>query len=306
MRRPQLILFVTLVFGLHPLLARQETHGPQPQNPKVEGHRGAAGLMPQNTLEAMIEAVKLGVNTLEFDLQISKDRKVILAHDAHINPKYTLSTQGGEIPEEEAKRLIFCKMNYAEIKEYDIGSKYHDRFPDKKRFKASIPLASDVIDSVENFIQHNSLEPICYNIEIKSSKLKEENGLVYPYEEYADKVMEILLSKNLNDRLVIQSADPRCLNYLHKKYPNVRLSYLAVYKKDFETYMSKLNFVPEVYSPLYTMVDEALLKKCKSAGMKLITWTVDEEADIVKMIELGVDGIISNYPNRVLEQLANK
>lgn len=267
----------------------------------VEAHRGGAGYMPENTISAMLNGLRLGSNTLEFDLHLSKDGKVIVCHDAHFNASFTNKPNGSVLNEEEARKLIFYQMNYQDIAQYDTGSKKYARFPDQTKIKTNIPLVTDLIDSVEHFTVENQLSPVYYNIEIKSDKMKERRKEVPDYKYFADKVMQVLLSKNLGDRLLMQCFDPRCLNYLHKKYPQTRLVYLVENRDRFEKNMARLNFIPEVYSPDADLVDQSLVDRCKAAGMKVIPWTVDDEATIHKMIDLSVDGLISNYPDRVLK-----
>ncbi|MFV0553221.1 MAG: glycerophosphodiester phosphodiesterase family protein [Mangrovibacterium sp.] len=266
----------------------------------VQGHRGCAGLMPENTIASMIEAVKLGVNTLELDLQITKDGEVIVAHDAHINPKFTLDAKGKEISSEAAEKLIFKNMKYAQIKKYNTGSKAYPRFPEQAKMATGIPTVSALIDSVEAFVADNGLDPIYYNIEIKSSEAKEAKGLTIDYKEFADKSMAVLLSKNLGERLLVQSFDVRCLNYIHAQYPDVAQAYLVENEKSFADNMAKLDFVPSAFSPYFPMVNAELVATCQAKNMKLVPWTVDKPEDIQRMLDLGVDGIISNYPNRVL------
>ncbi len=118
-----------------------------------------------------------------------------------------------------------------------------------------------------------------------------------------DKCVKLLLSKHLDERLVVQCFDVRALNFMHEKYPELVLSYLVDAKAgDFEGYMSKLDFTPQWLSPHYSLVDEELVAKCREKGIRLVPWTVDEPEDIARMIELKVEAIISNYPDRVLEQ----
>ena len=140
-----------------------------------------------------------------------------------------------------------------------------------------------------------------YNIEIKSSASRD--GIYSPeYREFTDLAMAVLLSKGLGDRLLVQCFDTRTLKYLHECYPQVRLSYLVDAKSpDLAANLEGLGFVPEVYSPEFHMVTPEMLQQAHERGMRVVVWTVNEEADIQKMIELGVDGIISDYPDRVLK-----
>lgn len=268
----------------------------------VQAHRGGAGLMPENTIEAMKHALDMGVNTLELDLQVSKDGLVVVSHDPYFHPRYSIRPDGSYIQSSDPKEYIY-KMNYEDVTKYDVGSRESEVWPGKACFPAVKPLAGDLIDFVEAYTKEKGYSPVRYNIEIKS-KIGKGEGVSWPvYNEFVDKCVQLLLSKHLDDRLVVQCFDVRALNFMHEKYPELILSYLIDSKaKDFDTYMSKLNFTPQWLSPHYSLVDEALVAKCREKGIKLVPWTVDKPEDIARMIELGVEAIISNYPDRVLEQ----
>lgn len=267
----------------------------------VEAHRGGAGLMPENTIESMLNGVKLGSNTLELDLHITKDGQVIVCHDAYFNAGFTNKPDGTPLTEKEAEKLVFYHMNYAEIVKYDTGSRDYSRFPEQQKLSTHIPLVSALIDSVENYVAAHQLSPMFYNIEIKSDEEKEQQEQVPDYKTFTDAAMKVLLSKKLGERLLVQSFDTRTLSYLHEKYPGERLAYLVDNNNGFKINMEKLNFIPEVYSPYSKLVNRKLLENCHEAGIKVIPWTVDNEAGISKILDMQVDGIISNYPDRVLK-----
>lgn len=267
----------------------------------VAAHRGGAGLLPENTIPAMLNAVKLGVNTLELDLHLSADGKVIVVHDAHFNTGHTVSPEGKNLSETQAKKLYFYQLNYNEIAEYDVGSKKYPRFPDQQKISTHIPLLSDLIDSVENFTAQNGYGPMVYNIEIKASAELEKAGLVPRFDKFVEQAMQVLQAKNLGERLIMQSFDTRTLKYLHKHYPNTRISYLVENTNTVKANMQLLDFVPEIYSPYHPMVDQQLMNDCNALGMKVIPWTIDDTETIQKILQFEVDGIISNYPNRILK-----
>ncbi|MGD9929457.1 MAG: calcineurin-like phosphoesterase C-terminal domain-containing protein [Mangrovibacterium sp.] len=266
----------------------------------VQAHRGGTGLMPENTTEAMLNAVEMGVNTLELDLRITEDNQVIVAHDAYFKSAYTKKPDGTPLTETEAKGLVFYRMNYADIAQYDTGSSYYAKYPEQQKLKTYIPLLSALIDSVENYASNNNLGPVQYNIEIKSDESLELQKLIPEYKTFTDKAMEVLQRKKLGDRLLVQSFDTRTLNYLHNQYPGTRLAYLVANTETLEQNLAKLSFTPDVYSPNFISVNQSLIKICRDAGMKVVPWTVDDKTDIQRIIDMQVDGIISNYPNRVL------
>ena len=165
------------------------------------------------------------------------------------------------------------------------------------------PLANDLIDFVENYTKQNGLSPVRYNIEIKSKDAAGEGQNWPTYDRFVTECCKFLHSKQLDDRLVVQSFDVRALNYMHEKYPEFILSYLVdANAPDFDTYMGYLKFTPQWLSPHHTITDEALVQKCREKGIKLVPWTVDKPEDIQRILDLGVEAIISNYPDRVLMQ----
>ena len=253
----------------------------------VQAHRGGMGLMPANTIEAMKHALDLGVNTLELDLQLSRDGKVVVSHDSYI-------MDGG------SRKYLF-NLDYEEIRRYDIGSSPDPAWPERKCIAAGIPLLEELIDSVEAYTREKGYSPVRYNIEIKTEHSNGE-GVIRPiYHDFVDACARIFLSKHLDDRLVVQSFDHRALNFMNEKYPEFKLSYLvSVGSGDFDTFMSRLRFVPAWLSPHYSLVNEELVRKCREKGMRIVTWTVDAPQDMQRMIDLDVDAVITNYPDRLL------
>ncbi len=268
----------------------------------VQAHRGGAGLMPENTIEAMKHALDMGVNTLELDLQVSEDGQIVVSHDPYFHYSYAIRPDGSYIQKEDEKEYIY-QMPYSEVVKYDVGSRPSEVWPEKACIKTVKPLAEDLISFVEEYCKEKGYSPVRYNIEIKSKKGKGEGQIMPTYDEFATICCRFLASLYLGDRLVVQSFDVRALNYIHEKYPELVLSYLVDAKApDFETYMGMLNFTPQWLSPHHTIVDEELVKKCREKGIRLVPWTVDKPEDIKRILDLGVEAIISNYPDRVLMQ----
>ncbi len=271
----------------------------------VQAHRGGAGHMPENTIEAMKFALDMGVNTLELDLHLSADGQVVVSHDPYFHHRYATRPDGTPVNPEDPKEYIYT-MPYSEVAKYDVGSRPSQVWPEQANIKTVKPLAGDLIDFVENYTKEMGYSPVRYNIEIKSVKAPGEGQNWPTYDEFATVCCKFLNSKYLDDRLVVQSFDFRALNYIHEKYPELILSYLIDNddpdSEDFEKYMKKLKFVPQWLSPHHSLVNEELMQECREKGMKIVPWTVDRPEDIRRMIDLGVDAIISNYPDRVLLQ----
>lgn len=265
----------------------------------TEAHRGGRGLMPENTIPAMKWAVDLGVSTLEMDTHISKDGQVFLSHDHYVNPGFTLDPNGKEIPESENKKYPFYQMDYNLIKKYDAGSKVNSKFPNQKKLKTYMPLLSELIDSVQNHIKLSGKKQVFYNIETKSSA--EGDDILHPNpEKFVDLLVKVIESKKIIPYVVIQSFDVRTLQVLNKKYPHIKTSFLIENKKSLEENMQILGFKPFIISPNYKLLTPEYLKKCHDQGMKVIVWTVNTKSEINKFKAMGVDGIISDYPNLLI------
>ena len=265
----------------------------------VQGHRGCRGLMPENTIAAMYKAIDLGVTTLEMDLAITKDKKVVLSHEPWMGQEITTKPDGTFITSNvEAMALSIYNMNYEEVVKYDVGMKFISRFPKQQKIKAIKPLLSDLLDSVEIYLSKKKLPKIQYNIETKSLPAGDLKYHPLPG-EYVELIMEVIKEKKMEERVIIQSFDLRTLQYLHEKYPTIKTAMLIEDSevKDFESQLKALGFIPTVYSPNHTMVDEYLVKQSHENGMKIIPWTVNDNKQIKKLRKMGVDGIITDYPD---------
>lgn len=269
----------------------------------VQGHRGCRGLMPENTIPAMYKAIDLGVTTLEMDVVITKDKKVLLSHEPWMEKEITTRPGGGLILSTfESMKLNIYQMDYEEVKTYDVGMKPHPRFPKQLKIKAIKPLLSDLIDSVELYLTKNNLPKVRYNIETKSLPAGDVKFHPVPG-EFIELLMAVIREKKIEDRVIIQSFDFRTLIYLHEKYPSIKTAVLIEDSqvKDFDEQLSALGYIPEIYSPNHTMVDEKMVKQCHEKGMKIIPWTVNDKKQIKKLRKMGVDGIITDYPDLFLK-----
>jgi glycerophosphoryl diester phosphodiesterase len=263
----------------------------------IQGHRGARGLLPENTIPAFIKALELGVTTIELDVVITKDKKVILSHEPWMNASICLSPDGKEITQKDEKKLNIFKLSYEEVQQYDCGTKINEKFPNQEKIKISKPLLSDVIIAVEEYIRNYSQYEVDYNIEIKSSP-DGDNKFHPGVEEYSDLVYALLDEYIPLERVVIQSFDFRVLKYWHKKYPEVRLSALVENLKSIDANLKELGFKPSVYSPNHKLLNKEKVNYLHKQKIRVIPWTVNEEREMLVFKGMGVDGFITDYPDR--------
>lgn len=267
---------------------------------EVQGHRGDRGNFPENSLPAFKSALKKGVEVLELDLVISADKQVVVSHEPFMSSLYVLTPEGDVITKEDEKSYNLYQMTYDSIREFDAGSKGNRLFPQQQQMKTYKPLLREVIDTLEAFIVSENLAPVKYNMELKSQENQYGRSQPNP-EEFVALVMDILQEKQMSGGFNVQSFDVNILKVLNDKYPEVELSYL-VSGGEMEANFDKLGFLPEIYSPHFGMVkDSAFVDSIHSLQMALIPWTVNEREDIKRMLSLGVDGIITDYPERALE-----
>ena len=252
--------------------------------------------MPENTIPAMKKALDLGVQTLELDVVISKDKQVVVSHDNYMSSHIALKPDGKPVTADEEKSINLYQLTYADIKKFDVGSKPYPEFAQQQKFPAYKPLLSELIDSVETYAKAKGLPLPAYNIEIKSMPATDRTYHPEP-QEFVDRVMSVCQSKKLGKRLTIQSFDARPLQLIHKQFADVPLSYLTANAKSLAENLATLGFTPKTYSPYYKTVTSETVKACHQQGMAIIPWTVNTKAEIASLTELGVDGIISDYPN---------
>jgi glycerophosphoryl diester phosphodiesterase len=266
----------------------------------VQAHRGGRGLMPENTIPAMLHAVDLGVRTLELDCVISSDNKVVVSHDVFMSSAFIRKPDGSDISKAEEKQYALYTMTYDSIRKFDVGSKPHAQFPEQVKMKAYKPLLADLIDSVEAYVKKHHLKPVNYNIETKCSP-EGDNKLHPEPDVFAGMVMDVIKKKKIADRVTVQSFDVRTLQVIHKMDPKQVLALLVMNKDNLDVNLQKLGFTPAVYSPHYLMMTPELVRDAHEKKIKVLPWTVNEPADMEKMMSMEVDGIITDYPDRLIK-----
>lgn len=267
-----------------------------------QGHRGCRGLMPENTVPAFLKALDLGVTSLEMDAAITADSQVLISHDPYFNHEISTAPDGHPVTAAEEKNLVIYRMSYAQTQGYDVGLRQHPRFPQQQNLRATKPLLATVIDSAEAHARTTGRAMPYYNIETKSTPATDGTHHPDP-ENFVRLLMQVIDSKGIRDRVIIQSFDFRTLQVLHRRYPGVHTAALidGGNHKSLQEQIDILGFVPDIYSPFFGLVNKELVEACHQRKIRIIPWTVNELAAIEKLKAMGVDGIISDYPNLFLQ-----
>ena len=261
-----------------------------------QAHRGGRGLMPENTIASEKNAINYDC-TLEMDLQMSKDKKIVVSHDAYFSSDFCLTPEGDTMTKKDGYSRLIYDMPYDSVAKYDVGLKPHPGFPRQKKMHAIKPLLSVLIDSVEAYAKEKN-HVNHYNIEIKSSP-KADGKNYSTLEEYIDLAMKIIIDKGIEPRTMIQSFDIRALKLVHQKYQAVKTSYLVgkADKSNAEGYIEKLGFKPDIFSPEFSIVTPELVKEFHQQNVLVIPWTPNTVEDIQRLKDMGADGAITDYPD---------
>ena len=257
----------------------------------LQGHRGARGLAPENTLAGFARALEVGVTTLELDCGVTKDGVVGVHHDRRLNPDLA-RLDGKWIA---APGPTIRSLTYAELQRYDVGrlrpgSGYERRFPHQQAMDGTrIPRLAEVLKLKSRF-----------NIETKISP--EHPDETVGAEEFARLVIKEV--RTAGAKASIQSFDFRTLKVVEREAPEIPTVYLTEGRYTDPAIAHGAG--AKTWSPDFSAVDARSLKQAKALGMRVVVWTVNEPADIARMLDMGLDGIISDYPDRVLAELKRR
>lgn len=287
----------TLLFLIFPILTFAQN-----MEFEIQGHRGSRGLMPENTIPAFKKAIDLGVHTLELDVIISKDKKVVVSHDPFFNPNCTTDPNGKIITKENQGNLY--QLTYEEIKKYDVGLRGNKDYPEQQKIAVYKPLLEDMIRESEKYAKQKGVKPLKYNIEIKSEE--KEYDISQPrVEAFSDLVYEIIIKQLPPERVILQSFDYNVLKFWQKqieqkKYKPITLAALIepFDNNDVQFNLDKLGFKPQIWSPYFAQATEKRVKELHELGIKVIPWTVNKREDMEKVKAVGCDGLITDYPDR--------
>lgn len=266
-----------------------------------QGHRGARGLLPENTVPAFLLALEYPkITTLELDIAVSGDNQLIVSHEPWLSHHICSGPDGQAVTEDEEAQLSIYQLTAAEVQTYDCGSRGNARFPEQKSMKVSKPLLSEVVKAAEERAKTLGRSLPRYNIEIKSRPGWDGEKTPDPV-TFAALLLEEIDRLGIRKRSCIQSFDTRALEAVHAADPEMVTAYLVEELDSLEQNLAKLSFTPSIYSPYYLLVSANMVAALHERGMLIIPWTVNDTENMASLKDLGVDGIITDYPDRIPE-----
>jgi glycerophosphoryl diester phosphodiesterase len=290
----------------------------------LQGHRGARGLAPENTLAGFARALTLGVTTLEMDAGLTADDVVVVSHDRRLNPDLTRGPDGRWLT---GRPFAIRELSARDLQRYDVGrirpgSEYSRRFPEQRREdRARIP----TLEQVFELVRHARNDAVRFNIETKLSPLAPEETATP--EAFARALVREVRAGGMTARTTLQSFDWRTLLVVQREAPEIATSFLTVQQQSLDTILAghaddspwtagiryrDHGSVPamvraaggRIWSPYFGDLTPASLREAKSLGLTVLPWTVNERSDMERLVEWGVDGLITDYPDRLREVMA--
>lgn len=290
----------------------------------LQGHRGARGLMPENTLPAFAKALSIGVSTLELDLAVTRDRQVVVMHNPRFEPEIARDARGDWL---QQRSPAVRSMSLAEVKAYDVGrlnpaSKYAERYPQQRAIDGTrVPTLGEVFE----LANRAGNRTVRFNIEVKTDP--ENPHATFPPEEFSRAVLDVIREYGMTQRVVVQSFDWRALQAVQDMAPEISTSYLTVDQDWLNTLQTGMpgkspwlnNYDVDdfdgvaaraikaaggsIWSSYHLEVSAEAIKLAQDIGLAVNVWTVNESARMRELIEMGVDGIITDYPDRLRQVL---
>jgi glycerophosphoryl diester phosphodiesterase len=256
----------------------------------LQGHRGARGHLPENTLPGFALAIEMKVDTLELDVGVTRDGVVVIHHDRRLNPD--VARKNGAWVTAPAPTIH--SLSYDELKAYDVGrirpgSEYAARFPHQKPVDGTaVPRLMDLFNEMKN-------STVRFNIETKLAPSAPDETL--PPEPFARAVIAEVRKAGVAKRTTIQSFDFRTLKVVEKEAPEIATAYLTQGKNSDPARLREAG--ARLWSPNFADLDAPKVAQARALGLRVVAWTVNEPDDIRRVLALGLDGIISDYPDRV-------
>jgi glycerophosphoryl diester phosphodiesterase len=274
-------------------------------SPEVHGHRGCRGLLPENTLPAFLHALALGVDVLELDVVISRDQQVVVSHEPWLSARLGRGPQGQLLPPAEERAYNLYHLPYPLIQGCTVGEWHHPDFPEQQLVLSYRPLLREVLQQVEVACQQLGRPPVGFSVEIKSSPASD--GIFHPIPAaFLDLVVAELQAADVLSRTTLLSFDSRILQAAHRAYPSLSLCLLIEDKLPaIVNLFAELGFEPETLGPNFQLLSAELVDELRTTypALRLVPWTVNSLSDLRLVCSWNVDGITTDYPNRLLQIL---
>jgi glycerophosphoryl diester phosphodiesterase len=293
----------------------------------LQGHRGARGLMPENTLPGFATALAIGVTTLELDLAVTRDLQVVVSHNPRLEPELARDANGEWLKKSSP---VINSMTLEMVKSYDVGrlnpaTRYAERYPEQQRLDGvQVPTLNEVFELANK----SGNQSVRFNIEVKINP--EYPELTLPPRKFVALVIKVVRSHEMGDRVSLQSFDWQVLQAVQDLAPDVTTSYLTANQRwlnnlqtgmpgpspwlngldidDFDGNAARAIKAAggDIWSSYHQEVDADAIKNAHDLGLKVSVWTVNETGRMRELIAMDVDAIITDYPDRlrqVVEQL---
>ena len=263
---------------------------------ELQGHRGARGLFPENTLDGFVRAVGFGLDSIELDIAVTSDGVAVVVHDPVLNRDLVRLPDGAWLSGEGAPILT---LSFAQVQQFDVGrirpgSKLAMAHPDQ------VPSDGARIPALSEVFEVTRVSGVIIDAELKTDPAKPE--LTVPPEAMANMVVDIARTASALDRLAIRSFDWRGLAYLRHAHPAIPLAWLTDAGSDSSTpdrvaqAASGCLFTP-TWAPFHGVLDQAALDRAHALGLRVVPWTVNEPSDMARLIGWGVDGLCTDRPD---------
>ncbi|WP_076792950.1 glycerophosphodiester phosphodiesterase family protein [Chlorobium sp. KB01] len=266
---------------------------------EIQAHRGARSFFPENTLQAFCKAADLGVRVLELDLVVSKDHEIVVSHDPWLSGPLCHDPAGRPLAADEGMSYPIYDMTYADISAFDCGGR-HPSFPLQQRISTYKPLLSTVFREVDSYMASRGMKGrMVYNLELKS--WPDKDGVFHPEpDRYAALVLRIVEDTARSGQVRLQSFDHRLVRAAWKQNPKLCYGLLIAEREHIDRYLPELGFLPRYLNPHLSLVDRDTAEYLHAKRIGMIPWTVNRPEDMVRMKQLGAEGIITDYPEVAL------
>lgn len=274
--------FIKLLFGI---IISMSTMG---QETLIIGHRGCRGIMPENTIPAFQKALDLGADGIEWDVVVNKDKQLVISHEPFFQNSYCLDSNGNEIKNESDFNIY--NLSHSEIEKFDCGSKGNSKYPEQEKFKVGKPTVQEAFEVL-------NLENKTLLFEVKSEE--KEYGKSQPYpKEFVQLILAEVENYKWKNNIIFMSFDANIINEINKQNPTLKCVYLTFSPfKNLKKSLKDLNFTPYAMGMYHPTINKKEIQYAHENNIKVFAWTVNKEKDASHLKKLGIDALITDFPN---------